>query len=332
MRLVLARKRELADAADEAADADRAAALAFLRDDLERRWRPSGAPGAFADRVSSTLLVALRLAARYEAKYARESPLQRSTAIYQLLLAQFLDHRIERHVYKRCMDADMARDVDAPIAPVRLRSKVFALLVAAFLYVAPIYFLVVFGRQYGEEETWLWWQVAMQAIALIVAVVEPARILFFNFVLPKVLVPKMKHFHDPCQIADPFRAKLPTAPVDLIDARHVAETFRAARLPLPKRFKDSRVVAETAPVPEGAAYATLARPRVATDACGAPVRRLEAEKGKDTDLALQREAIDGRTNTKSIQTSRSRVERIGRLKISGIAWNSAEIWGWKDKD
>ena len=56
------------------------------------------------------------------------------------------------------------------------------------------------------------------------------------------------------------------------------------------------------------------------------------EKEKDTDLALQLEDIDGRTNKKSIQTSRSRAERIGRLKISGIAWNSAEIWGWKDKD
>ena len=59
------------------------------------------------------MTAAIILAARYEEKFkASGSALQRSAAIYQLLLVQFLDKPVERSVYRRCMDVDFERDLD----------------------------------------------------------------------------------------------------------------------------------------------------------------------------------------------------------------------------
>ena len=59
---------------------------------------------------------------------------------------------------------------------------------------------------------------------------------------------------------------------------------------------------------------------------------LGTAKGKDKDLSLRLEARERIGRAKIIQTSRSRGERIGRLKFSDIDRNPAEIWGCKDKD
>merc|ERR1712176_1717132 len=120
--------------------------------------------------------------------------------------------------------------------------------------------------------------VAIVAIALIVFVVEPMRILFVNFVLPKVLIPKIKHYSDPAQIPTPYRTKLPVFAVDLVDTTHVVDTFQTLDLPLPKRLKESGQVI----VPQNADPAddrrSLQRPKVdapwasqVSDACA--VRR-----------------------------------------------------------
>ena len=73
-------------------------------------------------------------------------------------------------------------------------------------------------------------------------------------------------------------------------------------------------------------------PALGAAACAAAASGDVLARAGEGKVALQREARDGRTNTESTQTSRSRAERIGRLKISGIAKHSAEIWGWKDED
>ena len=203
-RLVLMRRRELEDARDESDDVDRLANLAFLRKDLDRDWHCDRGPAAFARRVSTQLAAAIALAARYEEKFKdRGSAVQRSAAIYQLLLVQFLDKPVERAVYRRVMDMDFERDLDEPLEAVSLRSWLFASFAAFVLIAGPIAFLLFFGRQLTAKEQWEWWKVAMIAIAIIVLVVEPLRILFLNFILPKVLIPKIKHYSDPAQIPMP---------------------------------------------------------------------------------------------------------------------------------
>lgn len=269
-RLVLRRRREIEDALDESEDPARRQHLEFLRRDLDRDWHCDRAPRNFVRRVTTQLSAAILLAARYEEKFKQHgSALQRSAAIYQLLLArrpsgrleplrgrsilslasssrgsrnferkttfdrlrgvgdpsvsqvQFLDKPTERGVYRRCMDMDFERDLDEPIKPVSLRAKVVACFVAAFLIVGPIAFLLFFGRNMTKSEQWDWWKVAMFAIALIVFVVEPLRILFLNFVLPKVLLPKIKHYSDPAQIATPyFAAARKTPRLGLTFERH----------------------------------------------------------------------------------------------------------------
>ena len=331
MRLILDRKRELADALEacDASQADRKQALEFLSDKLDHDWHCDRSN--FPEKVTSQLIVSLRLARRYEARYVNhDNALRRSTAIYQLLLAQHLDHQLERHVYKRSMDMDLERELDLPARPVSLDAKVLGLLAGLVLFVGPIYFMLFYGRLMGVKETWQWWKVAMLAIGLIVFVVEPSRILFLNFILPKVLIPKMSHFSDPCAIPVPYRTPLPVYPADLVDQKHIVTTFKTARCPIPKRLRRQRssLLAE-----HGEELTkTLERPLVRQDRLGALPRSIETARWRrDADARARVAAAEFQDAYKNDARSADHA-RVNELHRSGHArlWTDDFLFRLRD--
>lgn len=212
---------------------------------------------AFARRTYDNLKDNLEQAVDFQVRHADgglavgDSSLSKARALYQLMFLEFFNHKVERRVYHRLLEIDDARELRHPAPPVSRRTKIIAGFGVFILVVAPIYVMIIFGRQLGSKGTREWFRTAMLAGFLILFVIEPLRIAFVNVFLPQLLVPKMGHFHDPCQIVSPFRTPLPVAPADLVPSADLAEAFADVELNMPKRLAlapAARIAASTTPI------------------------------------------------------------------------------------
>ncbi|KAJ8614208.1 hypothetical protein CTAYLR_001109 [Chrysophaeum taylorii] len=164
------------------------------------------------------------------------SSLSRARTLYQLMFLEFFDLSVERAVYARLLQIDDERELRHLPPPVTRAHKVVAGFLVFLLIVGPVYFMLVFGRRLGKDEMKGWFGTAMLAGSLIVFLIEPLRILFVNLVHPQLLVPKMEHYHDPCQVVNPFRTPLSVSPADLVPDAELAEAFTDSRVQIPRRL------------------------------------------------------------------------------------------------
>lgn len=212
---------------------------------------------AFARRTYANLKDNLEQAVEFQERHADgglavgDSSLSKARALYQLMFLEFFNHKVERRVYHRLLEIDDARELRHPAPPVSRKTKILAGFGVFLLVVAPVYAMIIFGRQLGSKGMREWFRTAMLAGFMILFVIEPLRIAFVNVFLPQLLVPKMGHFHDPCQIVSPFRTPLPVAPADLVPSADLAEAFADDQLNMPKRLAlapAARIAASATPV------------------------------------------------------------------------------------